>query len=216
MSHIHAPTPAIRLEGGLLGPDILEAALAGDLPGQQPRDFGLDGARSLTDEIASAFADAQAQWALFRRRLARHFLEPPVGGGEPEGGVGGGTTAITRDAWVIPLLSLLGYDVHANPHPYEVDGTRFAISHRAGAADDAPPVHIVGGRQDLGRAPPGSLRVRGGGRIAPHVLVQEYLNRSEQAGVGAGHQRAHAASAAHQHAPPAAGVCRMRPGADPR
>jgi hypothetical protein len=167
MSSIHAPTPAIRLEGGLLGPDILDAALAGDLPGQQPRDFGLDGARSLTDEIASAFADAQAQWALFHRRLARLPDDDPA-------------TAITRDAWVIPFLSLLGYDLHANPHPYEIDEAHFAISHRAGAADDAPPVHIVGVRQDLGRAPPGSLRVRGGGRIAPHVLVQEYLNRSEQ------------------------------------
>ena len=81
MSHIHAPTPAIRLEGGLLGPDILDAALAGDLPGQQPRDFGLDGSRSLTDEIAGVFADAQAQWALFRRRLARTPPNPPAGGG---------------------------------------------------------------------------------------------------------------------------------------
>ena len=160
MSHIHAPTPAIRLEGGLLGPDILEAALAGDLPGQQPRDFGLDGARSLTDEIASAFADAQAQWALFRRRLARHFLEPPVGGGEPEGGVGGGTTAITRDAWVIPLLSLLGYDVHANPHPYEVDGTRFAISHRAGVAAERPP-HGTTAPADRQRPPADQRRATG-------------------------------------------------------
>jgi hypothetical protein len=166
MSHIHAPTPAIRLEGGLLGPDILDAALAGDLPGQQPRDFGLDGSRSLTDEIAGAFADAQAQWALFRRRLARLPDDDPA-------------TAITRDAWVIPFLSLLGYDLHANPHPYAIDGARFAISHRAGAADDAPPVHIVGVRQDLGRVPPAPSRT-GGVRMAPHVLVQEYLNRSEQ------------------------------------
>jgi hypothetical protein len=175
MSHIHAPTPAIRLEGGLLSPDILEAALAGDLPGQQPRDFGLDGSRSLTDEIAGVFADAQAQWALFHRRLARTPPNPPAGGGD----WGGAATAITRDAWVIPFLSLLGYDLHANPHPYEIDEARFAISHRAGAADDAPPVHIVGVRQDLGRVPPAPSRT-GGVRMAPHVLVQEYLNRSEQ------------------------------------
>ena len=73
---------AIRLEGGLFDPDILESALAGDLPGQQPRDFGLDGSRSLTDEIAGIFADAQAQWAIFRRRLARTPLNPPAGGGD--------------------------------------------------------------------------------------------------------------------------------------
>ena len=54
MHSIHAPMLAIRLEGGLLSPDILESALAGDLPGRQPRDFGPDGSRSLTDEIAGA------------------------------------------------------------------------------------------------------------------------------------------------------------------
>jgi hypothetical protein len=147
-------------------------------------------------------------------------LPPPPGAHPPEpprwrGDWGGAATAITRDAWVIPFLSLLGYDLHANPHPYEIDEAHFAISHRAGAADDAPPVHIVGVRQDLGRAPPGSLRVRGGGRIAPHVLVQEYLNRSEQVWGLVTNGRT-LRLLAQQHVPPAAGVCRMRPGADPR
>ena len=50
-----------------------------------------------------------------------------------KGDWGGAATAITRDAWVIPFLSLLGYDLHANPHPYAIDEARFAISHRAGA-----------------------------------------------------------------------------------
>src|SRR5207244_3184948 len=37
-----------------------------------------------------------------------------------------------------------------------------------------PPVHIVGARQELGRVPPS-----GRPRLAPHSLVQEYLNRTE-------------------------------------
>lgn len=154
--------PAIRIEGGLLGPDTLEQVLAGDLPGQKHRDFGLDGRRSLTDEIASVFADARAEWEVFRRRLERL----------PETDAG---TSVTRDAWMIPFLSLLGYELRYNPRAYEVDGLTFAISHRAGEAVDAPPVHIVGARQELGRVAP-----TGRPRLAPHSLVQEFLNRSEQ------------------------------------
>lgn len=161
MSHIHAPTPAIRLEGGLLGPDILDAALAGDLPGQQPRDFGLDGSRSLTDEIAGAFADAQAQWALFRRRLARLPDDDPA-------------TAITRDAWVIPFLSLLGYDLHANPHPYEIDEARFAISHRAGACPVMSPFRfrcVFRATQPRAQQPPArKIHPRARSCLAEHPL----------------------------------------------
>ncbi len=154
--------PAIRIEGGLLGPDTLDQVLAGELPGQKPRDFGLDGRRTLTDEIASVFADARAQWEVFQHRLERL----------PESDLG---TSVTRDAWMIPFLSLLGYELLYNPRAYEVDGATFAISHQAGEAEEAPPVHIVGARQELGRVAP-----TGRPRLAPHSLVQEYLNRSEQ------------------------------------
>ncbi len=153
--------PAIRIEGGLLGPDTLEQLPAGELPGQKPKDFGLDSQRSLTDEIASAFADARAQWEVFQRRLARL----------PEDDL---ATSVTRDAWGIPFLSLLGYELRYNARAHEIDGATFAISHRAGEADDAPPVHIVGARQELGRAAP-----TGRPRLAPHSLVQEYLNRTD-------------------------------------
>ncbi len=154
--------PAVRIEGGLLGPDTLEQLLAGDLPGQKPKDFGLDGRRSLTDEIASVFADARDQWEVFQRRLERLPDTDPA-------------TSVTRDAWVIPFLSLLGYELRYNPRAYEVDGLTFAISHRAGEAEDAPPVHIVGARQELGRLAP-----TGRPRLAPHSLVQEFLNRTER------------------------------------
>jgi hypothetical protein len=55
-----ATSPAIRIEGGLLGPDVLDQLLAAELPGQKPADFGLDGRRKLTDEIAAVFAGARA------------------------------------------------------------------------------------------------------------------------------------------------------------
>ncbi|GIX47876.1 MAG: hypothetical protein KatS3mg131_2087 [Candidatus Tectimicrobiota bacterium] len=153
---------AIRIEGGLLGPDTLEALLAGELPGQRPQDFDLGGRTSLTDEIAAVFSDARALWGVFQNRLAR-LSESDMG------------TSVTRDAWLVPFLGLLGYELRYNPRAYEIDGLTFAISHRAGEAEDAPPVHLVGARQELGRLPPS-----GRPRLSPHALVQEYLNRSDR------------------------------------
>ena len=157
-----ASFPSVRLEGGLLGPGLLDELVAGDLPGQRPADFGLDGRRGLTAELAAAFADARAYWIAFGRRLER------LREGDP-------ATTATRDAWVVPLLGLLGYELQPNRRAHEVDGLTFAISHRTGEDEDSPPVHIVGARQELGRLPPS-----GRPRLAPHSLVQEYLNRTEQ------------------------------------
>lgn len=153
--------PSIKIEGGLLGPDLLDQVLGADVPGQKPADFGLDGRRNLTDEIAAAFADARALWGVFRNRLDRL----------PESDI---ATTATRDAWMIPFLGLLGYAPTFNQRAYEIDGLSFAISHRADDAEKAPPVHIVGYRQELGRVP-----ASGRPRLAPHSLVQEYLNRTE-------------------------------------
>ncbi len=157
-----ATLPAIRIEGGILGPDLIDQLLAGELPGQRAADFGLEARRNITDEIASAFADARALWSVFQHRLERL----------PEDDV---ATSVTRDTWAIPFLGLLGYELRYNPRAYEIDGLSFAVSHRADEDQDAPPVHIVGVRQELGRVP-----ASGRPRLAPHSLVQEYLNRTEQ------------------------------------
>jgi hypothetical protein len=167
--------PSIRIEGGLLGSELLDQVIAADVPGQKPADFGLEPKRNLTDEIAAAFADSRALWGVFQNRLARL----------PEDDL---ATTVTRDQWVIPFLGLLGYDLRYNQRALEVDGLTFAISHAAGFAQsslrtphsalstspDAPPIHVVGARQELGRVPPS-----GRPRLAPHSLVQEYLNRTE-------------------------------------
>ena len=153
--------PAIRIEGGLLGPDIVEQLLRGELPGQKPADFGLDGRRNLLDEIAAAFADCRKYWEAFQHRLGRL----------PEGDP---ATSVTRDAWAIPFFSLLGIEARYTPRAREVDGMSFPISHRMGEAEDAPPLHIVGARQGLDRAP-----ASGRPRLSPHALMQEYLNRTE-------------------------------------
>jgi len=140
---------AVRIEGGLFAPDLLDQLRAEELSGQKPRDFGLKEARrGLTDEMAAVFADATDLWRVFSHRLERLKEDDP------------GTT-ITRDAWVVPFLGLLGYELHYNRRAYTVGGLTFAISHRAGEHDDAPPVHIVGANQELGRLAPS-------GRPRPH------------------------------------------------
>lgn len=161
--------PTIKIEGGLLGPDIFDQLVSGELSGQKPGDFRLTQSARINDEIAAAFADARTYWGVFQNRLNRL----------PHNDL---ATTITRDAWMIPFLGLLGYQLQFNQRAYVVDGFTFALSHRAGFAssssteisDDALPVHIVGFRQDLGRLPES-----GRPRMAPHTLVQDLLNRTE-------------------------------------
>jgi len=38
--------PSIRIEGGLLGPELLDQVIAADVPGQKPADFGLEPKRN--------------------------------------------------------------------------------------------------------------------------------------------------------------------------
>ncbi|MBC7252701.1 MAG: N-6 DNA methylase [Actinobacteria bacterium] len=152
---------SLRVEGGLLSPDLIDRIADGEAPGQKPADFGLPPKAAFIDEISEAWGAARRFWEAFRARLERLSPDDPA-------------TGPTRDQWVIPLMSLLGYDLTYRPKAQLVDGLTFAVSHGAGPNADAPPVHVVGWRQDLGKLPPS-----GRPRLAPHVLVQEYLNRTE-------------------------------------
>ncbi len=151
--------PCLRVEGGLLAPDLLDRIYEGTAPGQKPRDFGQSG--RLETEIAAVWQEALEHWQAFQHRLQRL----------PETDT---ATTVTRDQWVIPLLSLLSYELVYTPRAATVDGNTYAISHRAGTGEGAPPVHVAGCRLSLDRRP-----VAGRPRLAPHSLVQEYLNRTE-------------------------------------
>ncbi|MEJ5276424.1 MAG: hypothetical protein WHU94_10985, partial [Thermogemmata sp.] len=153
--------PVIQLEGGILGPDILERLAEGNHAGQRPSDFGLPTNRSLLDEVAAIYRDARDLFAVFQRGLERHPQDDRA-------------TGLTRARWMVPFLGLLGYDLRSNACPYDLGGTAFAISHRAGDNEDAPPVHIVGARQPLGRVDSTSRP-----RLSPHALLQEFLNGSD-------------------------------------
>jgi hypothetical protein len=150
----------IRSEGGLIPYDILDSIANEEAGlGQQAKDFGLAAGRRLTDEIARAWSDAQDYWHIFQRR----------GASLPESETG---ATLTRK-WVTDLLGeLLGYDLTYQPSGAVILGKNCPISHRAGAGEESPPVHVEGLRIDLDRRPLGR-------RLSPQALVQEYLNNSE-------------------------------------
>ena len=160
--------PSIRLEGAILSADLLDSIERGDKNGQKARDFGLDPTDKVKDEIASAWATAKALWTAYQSKLSNLR----------EGAAG---TTETRNLFVIPLLTILGYAPELT-EAENLHGKSYAISHRDGTRDGFP-VHIVGPfLLEPGTNPDRSsldVRVKGIARLSPHALVQEYLNLTE-------------------------------------
>jgi hypothetical protein len=149
--------PAIRLEGPILSQDIIDRIAEGDHPGQEPSAFGIDG--RVKDEIARAWADAQALWGMFERRRSHPAADDRLG-------VRG-----TRSAWVLPLLGLLGYELEYQREAPEIAGRKYPVSHKAVNRSDLP-VHVIGHAE--------SLDERESRSMSAHSLVQEYLNLADQ------------------------------------
>ncbi len=149
----------IRIEGSILSSDILDKIEQGELGGQLAKDFSFDASIKVKDEIVKAWADAQDFWRIFQRHR----------GDVAQGATG---TSETRKFWMLPLLSLLGYDLDLSKAE-NVNGKTYAISHRAKNLD-AYPVHIMGFNDSLEKK-----REDSGPRMSPHALVQEYLNLTE-------------------------------------
>jgi hypothetical protein len=141
--------PTLKLEGGLISSDQIDR-----IADQKVKEFSID-------DIAAAWSDIHSYWTIFQNNLAKL----------PDNDLG---TSITRNRWMMPFFSTLGYELSASKTAAEVDGQTYAISHRAGKEDSSPPIHIVGIRQSLDRR-----SESGRPRLAPHSLVQEYLNRTE-------------------------------------
>ena len=153
--------PSIRIEGAILSPDIL--AQVEELPGQRPSDFELDAGTNVKDEIARAWADAQDYWRIFQRKL--ETVKPSSN-----------ATTETRNLWLVPLLSLLRYDLEYQPRGTELNGQIYAISHHVTNRANTS-VQIVGTRDPAGldKKPTNATR-----RMSAHALVQEFLNLHDQ------------------------------------
>lgn len=160
MAAREAPFTTVRSEGGLLPPDLLARIAASDgLDGLDPEDYGLARGERLSEAIARAWEQARTYWTAWQASRT---------------GPGGAGVSELREQWLLPLFKELNYGwLVFRRDAEEIDGRRFAISHRAGEGSDAPPVHTVAPNGGLDQAP----RADGSGpHRSPHGLLQEYLN----------------------------------------
>ncbi|SEQ03117.1 N-6 DNA Methylase [Hyunsoonleella jejuensis] len=150
---------SISIQGNIVSSEILEKIRTEDIRFQKPIDFNLNPSASIRDEINLAWSLAVSNWNAFKHK--RESLNETDTG-----------TTETRRFWMVPLLSVLGYEMTiANAEI--INGKSYAISHRSTNRDGFP-IHIVGVNQSLDKRPE-----TGTTRLSPHALVQEYLNNNE-------------------------------------
>ncbi len=153
--------PSIDIQGSIISPDLLGKIRSEQANFQQGKDFGKDFTNAkLKDEISSAWQDAKGQWTIFQNKLSR--LQ--------EGETG---TTETRNFWIVPLLSNLGYNLSFSRQAEELNGKTFPIAYRDSQIDGFP-VYIGGFNESLDKRPENRQL-----RVSPHAMVQEYLNYSE-------------------------------------
>ncbi len=161
------PFPSVRTEGGLLPAETLQRIAAGEaasgnrntLSALTPASYHLAPGERLNEAISRSWSRLVAAWASFR--AAREKL--------PESDAG---TTLTRERWLLPLFTELGYGRLPTARPIPAGGRDYPVSHLW----QKTPVHLVSFRVDLDRKTPGAV---GASRSSPHSLVQELLNRSD-------------------------------------
>jgi len=122
-------------------------------------DYHLPAREKLNEAVSRSWNRLLAAWTAFnvaRSRLAAGEL----------------ATTETRERWLLPLFSELGYGRLAPTHAIEMDGRTFPISHEWGSV----PIHLVGAGVKLDERTRG---VAGAARMSPHGLVQDLLNVSQ-------------------------------------
>ena len=153
----------VRTVGGLVPADLLARIIAGsDLAGLSADDYRLELGVSPREAANRAWSVLTGAWTAYRDALAAR----PAGDR---------ATGLTRDKWLAVVLRELGFGrVPVTPAGgIHADGRAFPVSHVWG--DLA--IHLLGWGVELDRKTPG---VAGAADRAPHAMVQELLNRSDQ------------------------------------
>jgi hypothetical protein len=153
----------IRTVGGLLPPDLLARVVATDrdLAGLKSADYHLGAGETPREAANRAWTYLTGIWTGFRTALDRLPTGDPA-------------VALTREKWLLLLLRELGYGrvPSAPPGGLPIADRTFAISHLW----EHTPIHLLGWGVDLDRRTKG---VAGAAERAPHALLQEFLNRSD-------------------------------------
>lgn len=120
---------AISIQGNILTSEILEKIRTEDIRFQKAGDFNLNPGASVRDEINLAWSLAVSNWNVFK--IKRDALSDSDSG-----------TSETRRYWMLPLLSVLGYEINSS-NAEMINEKSYAISHRASNKDGFP-LHLVG------------------------------------------------------------------------
>lgn len=159
----NAPLTTVTVEGSLFPPDLLSRlALKPELvAGTRPEDYLLTPGKQLREVINRAWNDLSGAWVTFKKQADRLALDDH-------------SAQITWDRWLLPLLNELGWgQVPRTPAALVVEGKEYPISHQSGPVL----LHLLGWNTPLATRTPG---VRGAATAAPHSLVQEVLNRTDE------------------------------------
>ena len=152
---------AIRIEGGILPPEFLAAVAALEAKHQTGADYGLTKSLTLKDELARYWRIANDLYTAYAERRDRTDLNP---------------IKVGVDDWLIALLKeVLGFSHLAPARSVAVGDRTFLITHQAFGG--AVPVLLTTREFELDRSDP--RFGEDGRRRAPHGLMQELLNASD-------------------------------------
>jgi hypothetical protein len=153
--------PSIDIQGSILSTPLLAKIRSEQASFQQGKDFHPDYTNAkLKDEISLAWQEAKGQWTIFKSKLARL----------KDGETG---TRETRNFWISPMLTNLGYNLTFSRQSEELNGKSFPIGYRDSSLDNFP-LYVGGYHESLDKRPENKQL-----QVSPHAMLQEYLNYSE-------------------------------------
>ncbi len=154
---------SVRTEGGLLPPDLLVRIANGDskLAATAASDYHLGDGETKREAISRSWSRLASAWTAFQDALAKLPPNDPA-------------TTTTREKWLGLVFQELGFGRLEKRTAVDIEGKSYAISHGWRSV----PIHLVGANVPIDRR---SEHVVGASRTSPHGLVQEFLNRRDDA-----------------------------------
>ncbi|MDF7826481.1 N-6 DNA methylase [Pontiellaceae bacterium B12227] len=152
----------VTTQGGMFPPEFLQRIcdLDKEVKGLGAVDYHLPEHRRVSEEANRAWSVLLADWKAFK------FKVDGLGEADP-------STGITRDQWLLPLFQQLGYGRLKKAGATEIEGKDYPVSHFW----EQSPIHLVGWNYNLDTRSAGAA---GAARFAPHGMLQEFLNRSDE------------------------------------
>lgn len=153
---------SVHTTGHLFSQDLLERLSSGDtsIQGLKAQDYHLDPSDRLKDAAARAWSKLNTAYKSYRDAKSKL----------PDSDTG---TTLTRERWLLPLFSELGYGRLPTQKAIDIEGKSYPISH---CWNNCIPIHLVTFRHETDKRVPG---MAGAASRSPYSIVQELLNRSE-------------------------------------